>query len=66
MENKKVKAEDIFSGPSDFQGFGTGGGNCGVVPELAEGRIPRWHDSAFTGTDVREGPVNEEDLCPHF
>ena len=64
---KQTLAEEIFGGVSDFHGaWGAGEKKQENVPVSAEGRTPHWHDSAFKGTEVKEGPVTEKELCSHF
>lgn len=63
----KMNVEEIFGKVSDFHGaFGTAEKKVDVVPHQTEERIPHWHDSCFTGGEVQEAPVREEDLCSHF
>lgn len=67
MAINNVKAEEIFGGVSDFHGaFGTGVKKQETAPVYPKERTPHWHDSCFSGTEVKEGTITEGELSSHF
>ena len=67
MAINNVKAEEIFGGVSDFHGaFGTGVKKQETTSVYPKERTPHWHDSCFSGAEVKEGIVTEGELSSHF